>query len=83
MPDQTVTLEANEWQSLIAILAQAQGPGVNWMAVNPLLQKLTAQLQPQQVPQPATTPILQPGDGLDLDPPEVPLQHRRVPRQAS
>ena len=76
---QTVTLEAQEWQQLVAIIAQSTG----YLTV----QKLFSQLQDQQAAQEGVNQFtgLQPGDlqrpsgdGLDLDPP---AQHsRRVPR---
>ena len=48
MADQTVVLERGEWNSLLAVLANAQGPGVSWAVVNPLVMKLGQQLQAQE-----------------------------------
>jgi hypothetical protein len=47
LPDVTVTLADIEWQGLIALLAQAQGPGISWATVNQYLTKITPQLQPR------------------------------------
>jgi len=44
--DRIVVLDDLEWQSMIALLAQAQGPGISWATINPLLTKITQQLQP-------------------------------------
>lgn len=64
--DQTVVLADIEWTQLMAIIANAQGAGITWGVVNPLLMKLGAQLQAQVQgqAQQAQTPIV-PGDGLD------------------
>ena len=45
---QTVSLEPQEWQSLLTVLAHAQGPGVTWVVINPLLMKIGQQLQDKQ-----------------------------------
>lgn len=87
MPDQTVVLERQQWQQLMAILGMAQGPGINWQTVNPLLMAIGAQLQKQE-PQNAEVPSgwvnpNPPGDGMDPEPlPDIGLQQaaRRVPR---
>ena len=62
--DQSVTLAEHEWQQLFAILANAQGQGITWAMVNPLLMKLGQQLQTQQG---QATQTVQRGDGLDHD----------------
>lgn len=56
MPDKTVTLSDQEWQQLVAILANATG----YLT----FQKLVGQLQAQDRPPPVR------GDGLDHDLPE-------------
>ena len=45
--EQTVTMEASEWQSVLAVMCNAQGPGITWATTNPLIMKLGAQLQAQ------------------------------------
>lgn len=82
MPDQTVVLEQNEWQQTLAILCNAQGPGINWQVVNPLVMKIGQQLQAQTPaagigPSPYANQSL-PGNGLDPEPEEI--NPRRVPR---
>lgn len=82
MPDQTVVLEKNQWQQLIAVLGMAQGPGISWQTVNPLLMAIGAQLQTQDVSalgHGAPTPNAMPGDGFDHDMPSD-NPPRRVPR---
>lgn len=79
MPDQQVVLADVEWQQLLAIVCNAQGPGINWAVVNPLVMKLGEQLRAQTLtPQPMQNPYdnqIRP-NGLDEDEPVV----RRVPR---
>lgn len=70
MADKTVTLSDQEWQQLVAILANATG----YLT----FQKLVGQLQAQDMPRgdvPKGDVIR--GDGRDLDLPE---SLRRVPR---
>lgn len=52
---QTVTLEPADWNQLLAVLANAQGPGLTWAVINPLIMKLGEQLR------------LQGGNGADPD----------------
>lgn len=52
---QTVTLEPADWNQLLAVLANAQGPGLTWAVINPLIMKLGEQLRTQG------------GNGLDPD----------------
>lgn len=68
--EQTVVLKKNEWQQLVAILANATG----WLTVNKLFQQL--QTQDPGVMPPGFSP---PGDGVDSDA-EVLMHQRRVPR---
>lgn len=62
MPEKTVTLADPEWQQLVAIIANATG----FVTFQKLLQQLQAQDGASLVP----------GDGLDPDPPELPLGRR-------
>ena len=67
--EQTVTLTTQEWAQLVSIIAN----GTGYLTIQKLFQQLQAQTpQSQVVPQGMT----QPGDGLDLAPPE----HVRRPR---
>ena len=50
MTAQTVSLEAAEWQQLMAILATAQGPGITWATVNPPLMRLGDAARTLRVP---------------------------------
>lgn len=59
---QTVTMDQTEWGQLMAVLANAQGPGITWSVVNPLLMKLGEQLRVQ-----APGQVVRPGNGLDPD----------------
>lgn len=61
MPDKTVTLDDQEWQQLVAIIANATG----FMT----FQKLLGQLQAQDGTQPDVGSAVVKGDGLDPDPP--------------
>lgn len=63
--DQTVTMPPADWQMLVTLLANAQGPGVSWATVNPLLQKLGEQLRVQEAGQPQRRFGPQPPNGLD------------------
>jgi hypothetical protein len=47
MPDQTVTLNNTEWTQLLAVLAMAQGPGISWQTINPLVMRIGEQLRQQ------------------------------------
>ena len=78
---QTATLEDTEWSQLMAILANAQGSGITWAMVNPLLMKLGQQLQAQQG---QATQMVQRGDGLDHDSqtPDLPDHIRRRGQRA-
>lgn len=42
----TVSLENNEWQQLLNVIANAHGPGINWLVVNPLIVKISQQVGP-------------------------------------
>lgn len=66
--DQTVTLTDTEWAQLMAVLANATGPGITWAAVNPLLMRLGEQLRAQAQGTAAGLPAMSQGDGLDPDP---------------
>lgn len=81
MPDQTVTLERNEWQQVMNILGTTKDHP--WVVTNPLLMKIGGQLQlqdPQAQPLPSNFPQPQvPGDGFD-DSEEALNRARRVPR---
>lgn len=48
MTVRTVALDEPEWQLLLFVLANAEGKGITWGIVNPLLMKIGAQLQVQQ-----------------------------------
>lgn len=65
MSEKTVTLDAQEWQQLVAILANATG----YLALNKLVQQLQAQ----------DGAVVVKGDGLDPDPPadQLPLGRAR------
>ena len=88
MPDQTITMDAAEWQQMLFVLANAQGQGITWAVTNPLLMKLGEQLQKQQ---PGQNIQARP-NGPDLNPPAnwpeadvlepgpTPPPTRRVPR---
>lgn len=67
MPDKTVTLDDGEWQQLVAIIANATG----FMT----FQKLLGQLQAQDGAGRDVGSVVK-GDGLDPDPPELPLRNR-------
>ena len=70
MPDQVVKLEKSEWQAVLQVLGTAQGPGINWNLVNPLLMRIGAQLQAQEPRTDLIPPLDFPnptGDGLDSD----------------
>jgi hypothetical protein len=63
-----------EMQSLTLVLANASGPGVNWVTTNALLTKLqqAAQNHPlnaQMDVKASRRRHVPPGDGLDLEPP--------------
>lgn len=44
----TVTMTMDRWQQLMGILGRAEGPGLNWTIINPLLMEIGRQLQAQQ-----------------------------------
>lgn len=63
MADKTVTLSDQDWQQLVAVIANAIGYVP--------FQKLVSQLQAQDGSK---------GDGLDHEPPELPLSPRATGR---
>lgn len=68
MADKTVTLAEQEWQQLVAIIAN----GIGYVP----FQKLVQQLQAQGAQSDGRSVV--PGDGLDPDPPDLPLGSRRA-----
>lgn len=73
--EQVVSLADVEWQQLLAIVCNAQGPGINWAVVNPLVMKLGEQLRMQ-----TEHPLVTRPNGLDEDLPPDAGVYRRVPR---
>lgn len=73
MPDKTVTLSDQDWQQLVAVIANAIGYVP--------FQRLVSQLQAQEGRQDGKGMPVK-GDGLDLDPepPELPLPPRATGR---
>ena len=45
----SVDLSTEEWQTLINILATANGPGISWTVTNPLLAKISEQVRRQSL----------------------------------
>lgn len=62
MADQAVTLDKLEWQAVLTVMGNAQGPGISWTMVNPLMMKIGQQLQAQE--HASSHPM---GDGHDSD----------------
>lgn len=84
MAEQVVSMDPQEWQQVLAVMCNAQGPGITWAITNPLIMKLGQQLQAQTPaagvgPSPyANQSLPAPGNGLDPEPGEI--NPRRVPR---
>lgn len=52
----TITLDDQDFGHLMFVLANAEGKGITWTLVNPLLMKIGDQLRVQSQPQPHPTP---------------------------
>ena len=74
--DQTVTLSRQEWQQLVAVLANATGYVVMNKMFAQLQQQTDQAISPNEVAA-RSMGQMPSGDGLDLD---APVAHRRVPR---
>jgi hypothetical protein len=58
----SVELSDQDWGQLMFVLANAEGKGITWAMVNPLLMKIGGQLQTQQPRSPTAEELKRMGD---------------------
>jgi hypothetical protein len=63
----SVDLNDQEWGQLMFVLANAEGKGITWAMVNPLLMKIGAQLQAQTIGGAPRQATVEQTKGIKLD----------------